>query len=329
MQVTTASFLKIKTASIPILLMSAASVLIIETTNRKKLILALAGLQVIYRFVFDSLFYGGYPFSFNLGVIGVAWSDLAASLSLFVTVLIMLRGPLTSTLRKWWSVFSFRDWKTYMRVGGWSGLDSLVRNLAYFFMIIRLLNLLGADAIGGYYLAMQIIWSFMLVPILALAETTKVLIANHSADIQKVRRLWYTGLTVGACVLVVWLILLPFWGRFAGLLNRNTEVVRLSLEAMAILIVPYMLLSLNMVTDAIFYGVGKTRYMAYQAIITNGTVYVVAFAAYMAELWTPTYSSIMVLFSIGILVDSLLTVYYARRVLYPRQVVLQPAVVSD
>jgi Na+-driven multidrug efflux pump len=329
MQATTAAFLKIKTASIPILLMSAASVLIIETTNRKKLILSLAVSQVVYRFIFDSLFYGGYPFSFSLGVIGVAWSDLAASLSLFVTVLIMLRGPLTSTLRRWWLVFSFRDWKTYMRVGGWSGLDSLVRNLAYFFMIIRLLNLLGADAIGGYYLAMQIIWSFMLVPILALAETTKVLIANHSTDIQKVRRLWFTALAVGAGVLLVWLILLPFWGRFAGLLNRNTEVVRLSLEAMAILIVPYMLFALNLVTDAIFYGVGRTRYMAYQAIITNGTVYVVAFAAYMTKLWTPTYFSIMMLFSIGILVDSLLTVYYARRVLYPRQVALQPAMVSD
>ena len=71
--------------------------------------------------------------------------------------------------------------------------------------------------------------------------------------------------------------------------------------------------------DIIFYGVGKTKYMAYQAIITNGTVYVVAFFAYLTGMWTPTFTSIMILFGIGIVVDSILTVYYAFHVLFPKQ----------
>jgi Na+-driven multidrug efflux pump len=108
-QATTAMFLKIKTASIPILLMSTASVMIIETINRKRLILSLAVLQVVYRFICDSVFYGGYPFSLNFGVLGVAWSDLAASLALFLTVIIMIRHPLIEKVKKWWFVFSFRD----------------------------------------------------------------------------------------------------------------------------------------------------------------------------------------------------------------------------
>ncbi|GAI10635.1 unnamed protein product [marine sediment metagenome] len=57
--------------------------------------------------------------------------------------------------------------------------------------------------------------------------------------------------------------------------------------------------------------------MAYQAIITNGTVYVVAFLAYLTGFWTPTLTSILILFGIGIVVDSILTVYYAFRVLFP------------
>ena len=87
---------------------------------------------------------------------------------------------------------------------------------------------------------------------------------------------------------------------------------------MAILIVPYILFALNNVTDSIFYGVGKTQYQAYQAIITNGTVYVVAFVAYLIGLWEPTFTSILILFGIGILVDSILTLYYAARVLFPK-----------
>ena len=55
---------------------------------------------------------------------------------------------------------------------------------------------------------------------------------------------------------------------------------------------------------------------AYQAIITNGTVYVVAFLAYLSNLWTPSFNSVLILFGIGILVDSILTVYYAIRVLF-------------
>ena len=86
---------------------------------------------------------------------------------------------------------------------------------------------------------------------------------------------------------------------------------------MGILIVPYVLFALNMITDSIFYGVGKTQYQAYQAIITNGTVYVVAFLAYITGLWTPTFNSILIVFGIGILVDSILTVFYAFRLLFP------------
>ena len=315
---TTSAFLKIKTAGVPIFLLSMALVIIVETLNRKRMLLTLAILQVVYRFILDSLFYGGYSFSLNLGVLGVAWSDLIASLALLITALVMIRSIAFEKVRNLLSFFTLKDWKVYLTVGGWSGLDSLVRNFAYFFMIVRLLNLIGVNTIGGYYLTMHILWSFLLVPILALSESAKVLIANHSADLLKVRKLWYSSLVIGGMFLILWLLFLPFWGRFAGFLNSNIEIVNISAEAMSILIIPYMLLALNLVTDSIFYGVGKTRYMAYQAIITNGIVYVLAFIAYLMGFWTPTFNSILILFSIGIIVDSLLTVFYAFRVLYPR-----------
>ena len=321
---TTSTFLKIKTAGVPIILLSMASIIVVETINRKRILLTLAILQVVYRFILDSLFYGGYTFSLNLGVLGVGWSDLAASLLLLISALFMIRKTLLEKVKSIKSFFAFKDLKIYLRVGGWSGLDSLVRNFAYFFMVVRLLNILGQDTIGGYYLAMHIFWSFLLVPILALSESAKVLIANHSGDISKVRVLWFSSLVIGGIVIIIWLIFLPFWGTVAGFLNSNSEVVRFSNKAMGLLIVPYILLALNLVTDSIFYGVGKTRYMAYQAIITNGTVYVIAFLLYLTSVWTPTFTSIMILFGIGIVVDSILTVYYAFRVLFPKEGIGKP-----
>ena len=246
---------------------------------------------------------------------------------MFITTLFLLRHIIFDKVRNFISFFTLKDWRIYLRVGGWSGLDSLVRNVAYFFMIVRFLNLLGESSIGGYYLAMHIIWSFLLVPILALAESTRVLIANHSEDIFKVRQIWYSALIIGGINVLIWLVLLPFWGGFASFLNSNREIVEYSEKAMVILIVPYILLALNIVTDSIFYGVGKTQYQAYQAIITNGTVYVIAFLAYLTGFWIPTFNSVLIIFGIGILVDSILTVFYAFRVLFPnttRQGVIVP-----
>lgn len=166
-------------------------------------------------------------------------------------------------------------------------------------------------------------------PILALSESAKVLIANNSGDISKVRTLWFSSLVIGGIIIVMWFLFLPFWSAVAGILNSNAEVVSLSTKAMALLIIPYMLLALNLVTDSIFYGIGKTQYQAYQAIITNGIVYVIAFIAYLTGYWTPTFTSIMILFGIGIVVDSILTVFYAFRVLFPKNRDLYIASISS
>jgi Na+-driven multidrug efflux pump len=162
---------------------------------------------------------------------------------------------------------------------------------------------------------MFIFWSFLLVPILALSESLKVLVANSSENIFKVRRLWLASMLIGIMVLIIWAGLLPFWRSFAGILNSNTEVVNISVQAMTLLIAPYMLFALNNTTDAIFYGLGKTKYIAFQNVITNGVVYGGAFIAYL----TPSFTSIMVLFATGIVVDSLLTTYYAWIAMGPRQ----------
>ena len=106
-QDTHAAFFKLKTPAVPVFLLCAASVVIVETVNRKKLIFTLAVMQVIYRFILDSLFYGGYSFSLNAGVLGVAWADVLSSLALLITALILIRRPLTDKL--WRGIYRLPD----------------------------------------------------------------------------------------------------------------------------------------------------------------------------------------------------------------------------
>lgn len=312
----TIGFLGVTVLGAPFALLYAASIVILQALNKRGLILGMAFSNVLVRFAFDSLFFGGYAFSLDTGVIGAAWSSLLASILLFAVAMFALLITMRVSLRAFLAAPTFRDIRTYLTVSSGSGLDSLVRNVAYFVMIIRIVNSIGEEEIGGYYLSIQIFWSFMLVPVLAFADSAKALFANNSNQIERVRELWRASMIVVTGIILLWLAFVPFWGAAARALNPDEATVAYATTAFVILFIPYVLFSFNTVTDSMFYGLGKTQYMAYQSIVTNGTVYLVAFALYVLDIWQPDFEGVMMLFGLGILVDSILTALFAVKALY-------------
>ena len=309
-------FLGISIFSIPFTLLAAALVVLFEALGLRLLVFVMAIVNLLLRFVLDSLFFGGYGFSLEADVSGVAWATLLASAGLFVVGLLLLVRVKEISVSDLKALPSFADMRQYLRVGAGSGLDSLVRNIAYFVMIIRLVNTIGPAEIGGYYLTMQILWGFMLVPVLAFADSAKALVANASDDLSRVKDLWLTSMVITAAMMLVWIALVPFFPAFAGLLNDDPDTVRWATISFGILFVPYVLLSFNTLIDSVFYGLGLTRYLAYQALLTNGTVYLAAFLLYTAGWWNPTFEGVMALFALGILVDSILTLFFLVKALY-------------
>ena len=315
-QAQTSVFLGISIFSVPFTLLAAAVIVLFEALGLRRLVLIMALVNVALRFALDSLFFGGHAFSLEADVVGVAWSTLLASVGLLAVGLLLLaraKGLPPGFLR---TPPTFANMRDYLRVGLGSGVDSLVRNVAYFFMIIRIVNTIGAAEIGGYYVAIQILWSFMLVPVLALADSAKALVANASGDVQKVRSLWQASMVITGAMMAVWIALVPAFPSFAGALANDEETVRWAVTAFGILFVPYVLLSFNTVTDSVFYGIGRTKYLAYQSLLTNGTVYLSAFLLYVLGAWSPTFEDVMVLFSLGILIDTLLTIAFLIKALY-------------
>ena len=312
----TRAFLGVSIFSIPFTLLAAAIVVLFEALGLRLLVFVMAIVNVLLRFVLDSLFFGGYSFSLSGDVVTVGWSTLLASAGLFLIGLLLLLGTRDISLRTFRTPPSFTDMREYFRVGLGSGADSLIRNVAYFFMIIRIVNTIGAAEIGGYYVAIQILWSFMLVPVLAFADSTKALVANASGDLERIKTLWHASMFITAGMMVIWIALAPALPMFARILTDDMDTVGLAVTAFGILFVPYVLFSFNTVIDSVFYGIGKTKYLAYQSILTNGTVYLVAFMLYVLKIWQPTFDSVMALFALGILVDSFLTVFFILKVLY-------------
>ncbi len=311
----TLSYLRIKIWSSLFAISSIGIVITIESINKKKILISLVFLKLILSIFFDSLFFGDYTFSLQLGINGVAYSNLIVDVIFFIIAFFLILKSINMPLLAFLRLPLFKDSKLFSLIGLGSGIESLVKNVAYTFMVIRLLNLLGADQIGGYYLTMHILWSFGLVPVLAASETSKASIANSSESKKTILNILYAACIITGATMLFWIICTPFIHRILTLFNSNAEIITYSKKSYYLLIIPYILLSFNMVIDSLFYGIGKTKYMAYQAIITNGAVYFTAFLLYVLNIWTPTFTGIMILFGIGIIVDSFFTIYYAKIVL--------------
>ena len=311
----TVIYLKIKVWSLFFGIANLALVTIIESLRKKRLLIWLLSLKLILVIIFDSLFFGGYNFSFGLGIKGVALSNLIVEIFMFLAVIIHLQPRMNLNISSNQFFIKKQELNLFGKISGGIVVESAVKNIAYFTMIITLINSLGANQIGGYYLSMHIFWSFLLVPIIAFSDTLKVLIANESLDVLKVKNLLKYGVGIGITFILIWLLLIPFIDEIISFFNKDEELSRFGRRAFTILIIPYGILGINMIIDSVFYGMGKTKYLAYQSIITNVLVYFTAFILYKTEIWVPSFISILCLFTIGIIVDSIFTFIYMKKVL--------------
>jgi hypothetical protein len=67
--------------------------------------------------------------------------------------------------------------------------------------------------------------------------------------------------------------------------------------------------------DSVFYGRGRTELLAIQSIITNVSVYGSAYILFQMDVFSPTLTSIALLFGTGIAVDSIVTFSMYRKLL--------------
>ncbi len=313
----TRSYLEVNVFSLPFTVLAAAVVVLFESLGMRRMVLVMALVNVGLMFGMDMLFFGEAGPSLMADTTGVAWSTLLASLLLFLVGLALLLRAQGARARSLLELPSFSGLRTYLRVGMWSGTDSAIRNAAYFVMIIGIVNSIGVGEIGGYYLFIQVMWGFLLVPVLAFAESARALVANASGSVRDVRRLWAASMLITALILAaVWLPVLWFFGDIAGSMTGDTETLGFALVAFGILLFPYVMFAFNTVTDSVFYGMGRTVYMAVQSAVTNGTVYLGAFALWSSGIWVPTFEGVMWLFFCGIAVDTCLTLLFLRRLLY-------------
>lgn len=269
------------------------------TLGKDKYVYILTGAKLVLCVLFDTFMTSTLPFSLNLGINGIAYTNIIVNLLLFAVTVALLAKEEVRVFSK--GPISFGWIKDFFRIGGISGVESLVRNVAYMLMISRMVNMVGEQ--GTYWVANNFIWGWLLLPILQLGELIKREVGTDRESVRK-NTLGYLTITLATCLL--WCASIPLWKPFMSKVLGYSDVDKLFMLVM-VLLGFYVLFAIQNVFDSTFYGLGKTNYMLFESIVTNTIFYGGAFILYLTGVWTPSLIGIALLFGIGNVFDSVVS----------------------
>ena len=280
------------------ILFSFVSVALV-TLGKDRFVYILTGVKLVLCVVSDTFFVSTLPVSLNLGVNGIGVSNIIVNALLFVTAILILAKQGFRVFSR--GKLSFSWAKDFAKIGGISGLESFVRNIAYMLMVSRMVNMVGEQ--GTYWVANNFIWGWMLLPVIQLGELIK---QETSTDEKAVERNSLGYFSITAIVCVVWAVLIPTYKPFMQYVLGYADVDKL-FELVMVLFGFYVLYAFQNVFDCTFYGRGKTSYMLFESVVTNTVYYGTFFVLYLTGAWTPTLIGIALMFGIGNAFDSVVS----------------------
>lgn len=274
------------------------------TIGKDKLVYAITAAKLILSLILDTLLVSTLPVSLNLGVNGIGISNIISNLILFIIAVILIYKCGYPLFRK--EKLSFTWMKNFFKVGSISGLESLVRNIAYMLMVSRMVNMVGEQ--GTYWVANNFIWGWLLLPIIQLGELIKQETAKDKNAVMN-NTIGYFAITAITCI--IWVVTIPLYKPFMRIILGYSEVDKL-FKLVMVLLAFYVLYAFQNVFDATFYGRGKTKYMLFESVVTNSIYYGTFFIMYLCGVWKPTLIGIALMFGFGNAFDMIVS-YFAYR----------------
>ena len=294
-----ATYIKIESIANIFSILSQFVLVTLVTLGKDKQVYTLTGVKLVLCVIFDTFFVSTLKCSLNLGINGIAITNIIINAILFAVTLFLLYKQGVNVFDK--EKLNFKWTKDFARVGGVSGLESFVRNIFYMVMICRMVNVVGEQ--GTYWVANNFIWGWLLLPISQLGELIKQETSTNQAKVKN-NSLGYFVITLAICL--IWFITIPLYKPFMQHVLQFSDVDKL-FTLVLILIGFYVLYAFQNVFDATFYGLGKTNYMLFESVVTNIIYYGICFILYITKAWEPSLIGIALMFGIGNLFDSVVS----------------------
>ena len=294
-----ATYIRIESIAHVFSILTQFALVALVTVDKSRYLYALTVARLVLCLLSDTFLVSTLPISANLGVNGIGYSNILVNALLLAVSLVLLAKEGINVFAK--AKLDFGWAKDFAKIGGISGVESLVRNVAYMVMIARMVNVVGEQ--GTYWVANNFIWGWLLLPVIQLGELIK---QEISTDRENIRRnsLGYFGIT--AIISALWFMSIPAWKPFMTHVLGFSDVDKL-FDLVLLLVGFYVLYALQNVFDSTFYGLGKTNYMLFESVVTNAIYYGIAFVLYATGVWVPTLTGIALLFGIGNAFDSVVS----------------------
>ncbi|MBU0996902.1 MAG: multidrug transporter [Firmicutes bacterium] len=308
----TAKYIRLETIAAIFSTMVRFLVIVLVTIKKDKYLYIVLGIQMALSILLDTFFVSSLDISLDLGVNGIAYTNIIVNVMLLVLTLFILKKEDIHLFQK--KKLSFGWIKSWGKVGGISGLESFVRNFAFMMMIIRMVNVVGEQ--GTFWVANNFIWGWLLLPVLQLGELVKR-DCGENIDSIKSKSLGYFGIT--AIIVIIWFATVPLWKPFLRdvmQLSNYQDVFFIAIISVGF----YVLFAFNNVIDSIFYGIGRTDYMLFQSLAINIIFYGTMFILYIIGVYQPTLTLIALMFAVGTALDSVLTYFMFAWMLKKRHI---------
>ena len=296
----TVTYIRLESISSTIRILSKFIVVLFVTMKKDRYMYLLLVIQTGLTMLLDTFFISQLSFSLDIGVNGIAISNIIVSVVSVVISLIFLRKENIRVFRKKKPEFGWL--KEYGKIGLFSGLESFVRNVAFMLMVSRLINVISEQ--GTYWVANSFIWTWLLLPATALYDVIKKETAE-TIDSISTKTLGYIVISVFFSIL--WFASIPLWKPFVRYVLNSDDYEKIF--SVVLISSPfYIMYIFNCIFDGTIYGRGKTIYMLIESIFTNGIFYVTMYILWKTGIWTPSLMGIALMFGIGMAVDLIPTI---------------------
>jgi Na+-driven multidrug efflux pump len=267
----TRSYLFLQSIALPFSSVSALLLVAIISMRKGRTALYLVLSSVVLNMTMDLFLISSTSLSIHMGIEGSALGYVVSQIGLlFVTALFAAR-----IFSVGWASISLSRWGSMVRplfsIGGWTGLDSLVRNVGYILVPLNVLNVIGVNQYGGYELAMTVMWT-VIIPVLAIVQGTQVTVGNYFGEheIANLKKVVLTSfLLVTGIMTVIAICGMFYWNALSSFFNQNPAMVGYSTDTFWWMMFPYVLYGLGQALQSTFYGTGRTKNIPFISGICN------------------------------------------------------------
>lgn len=226
----------------------------------------------------------------SIGIDGIAVSNIIANSvmgTLAISLLIYIKQLRPGKYSKK-DISLFKDWS---RIGLFAGGQQFIDNIVYTLMICRLVNAVSES--GNYWVSNNFIWGWLLIPITCLSEIIR---KDAGANGYKLKQMNYYSIIIVS--MVVWFVLIPTYQWFFEIaqgLKNSERVFEIVVKNLGF----YIAYALSQVPDAIFVGMGKTKYNAINSLFCNIIYYGLWFVLWKTSVVMMSMDMIIVMFGVG------------------------------